>query len=62
MPSCKSTIIGESVFGDINASDDFKNKFLGFVKEENFFYRMLPRTTLASKREEVAKEYKNQKD
>ncbi|XP_050498761.1 tigger transposable element-derived protein 2-like [Diabrotica virgifera virgifera] len=69
------SITGESLSGDNNAAQDYKSKFLDFVREENLtadqiynadetglFYRMLPSKTLASKTEEAAKGYKKSKD
>uniref|UniRef100_A0A1B6HFM7 HTH CENPB-type domain-containing protein n=1 Tax=Homalodisca liturata TaxID=320908 RepID=A0A1B6HFM7_9HEMI len=69
------SITGESLSGDNSTADDYKNKFLDFVKEENLtadqiynadetglFYRMLQNKTLASKTEKYAKGYKKSKD
>jgi len=72
---CQLSITGESLSGDNSTAEDYKNKFLDFVKKENLtadqiynadetglFYRMLPSKTLASKIEKDAKGYKKSKD
>lgn len=69
------TVTGESLSGNSEAADKFKNEFENFVKKENLsaeqiynadetglFYRMLPSKTLAMKIDDSAKGFKKSKD